>query len=37
MNDKCNTCEKIKRFVSVRGVRGKVFIGQKEVKSESSS
>ena len=37
MDDKCNTCEMIKRFVSVRGVRGKVFIGKKEVKSESSS
>ena len=37
MVDKCNSCEKIKRFVSVRGIRGKVFIGQKEVKSESSS
>ena len=37
MVDKCNSCEKIKRFVSVRSIRGKVFIGQKEVKSESSS
>ncbi len=37
MTEKCNSCEKIKRFVSVRGIRGKVFIGQKEVKSESSS
>lgn len=37
MTEKCNSCEKIKRFVSVRGIRGKVFIGKQEVKSESSS
>ena len=39
MDNKCNTCEKVKRFVSVRGLRGKVFIdrNKKEVKSESSS
>ena len=35
MADQCNSCTK--RFISVKGLRGKVFIGTKGVKSESSS